>query len=246
MIILWPIAGKGSRFINSGYKDLKPFIEIKNKTMLEIAISSIGIHGKHYVIADNLSLDYLKKIEKIKNRHHLNLEVIELKQETRGQAETCYLGLNRIIFNPKEKLIISNCDQYTPWNHSLFNDFINNNYFDAVVTTYEHRSFKINETTPYSHLKVDKNNFATELKEKKAISNLSLNGIYYWKEARYFLDSAKKLIEKNTNEEKYVSLTLNYMIDEGLKVSHYKMKKNEFYSLGTPEDIQKNEENIPL
>ena len=35
------------------------------------------------------------------------------------------------------------------------------------------------------------------------------------------------------------------MINEGLKVTYYKMK-NEFYSLGTPEDIQKNEENIPL
>ena len=93
---------------------------------------------------------------------------------------------------------------------------------------------------------MDENNFAIEFKEKKAISNLSLNGIYYWKEARYFQDSAKKLIEKNSNEEKYVSLTLNYMINEGLKVTYYKMKKNEFYSLGTPEDIQKNEENIPL
>ena len=66
MIILWPIAGKGSRFVNSGYKDLKPFIEIKNKTMLEIAISSIGINGVHYIIADNLSLDYLKKLKKLR------------------------------------------------------------------------------------------------------------------------------------------------------------------------------------
>ena len=243
MIILWPIAGKGSRF-DSIYSEPKPFIPINNKPMIEHAISSLSIKGDHYVIANSLEKKYSSQLTQIKDKYDLNLELIQLKRETRGQAETSYLGLEKISPNTNEELIITNSDQYTPWNSKPFIDLIKNKDLSAVVTTYKHRKFKINETTPYSHVKLNNKNLAIEFAEKVAISQNSLNGIYYWKKASYFLESANKLLYTKTYGEKWLSLSFNYMISDGHKISIYEMKKNEFFSLGTPEDLNKNIANI--
>lgn len=239
MIILWPIAGKGSRF-GSEYLEPKPFIQIKNKPMIEHAISSLSIEGAHYVIANSLEKQYISELNKIKNKYGLNLELIELNMETRGQAETSYLGLQQIVHNKNEELIITNSDQYTPWNSRLFIDFVNSTDLSAIVTTYKHREFKINEATPYSHVKLNEKNHATEFAEKKAISKYSLNGIYYWRKASYFSNSTKKLLNSENKGEKWLSLSFNYMIDDGHEISIYEMKENEFFSLGTPQDLNKN------
>ena len=119
MIILWPIAGKGIRFKNH-YKELKPFIEIKGKTLIEYSISSLNIPGSHFVIANTLKPKYEKILQNIKEKYELNMKIIELKNETQGQAETSLLGLKRSGFNEKEELIVANSDQFTPWNSENF------------------------------------------------------------------------------------------------------------------------------
>lgn len=239
MIILWPIAGKGSRF-KPLYKELKPFIEIKGKTLIEYSISSLNISGSHFVIANSLKPSYKELIFNIRDKYKLNLEIIELKSETQGQAETSLLGLNETGFKGSEELIVANADQYTPWNSKNFIKSTQREDISGVVTTYQHQKFIIGEQSPYSHVKLDNNNFATEFKEKIAISQNSLNGIFYWKNAKLFEHSAKKLIQSNTNEEKWISLTYNILIQDNHKIITFEMKKNEFYSLGTPEDLSKN------
>ena len=67
-----------------------------------------------------------------------------------------------------------------------------------------------------------------------------MNGIYYWKKIKYFTDSFQDLDKSDFNGEYWLSLTFNYMIENGLKIKTFQMDKDEFYSLGTPEDIQKN------
>ena len=64
------------------------------------------------------------------------------------------------------------------------------------------------------------------------------------KKQAIFLESANKLLYTKTYGEKWLSLSFNYMISDGHKISIYEMKKNEFFSLGTPEDLNKNIANI--
>jgi hypothetical protein len=42
-----------------------------------------------------------------------------------------------------------------------------------------------------------------------------------------------------TNNEFYVAKTYNYMINKGKIIKNYPLKKAEFFSLGTPEDVKK-------
>ncbi|MDC3404558.1 sugar phosphate nucleotidyltransferase [Acidimicrobiia bacterium] len=240
MIILWPIAGKGNRFKEEGYKELKPFMKLNGKSMIEHAISSLSIEGDNYIIANSLDTFQINHLNEIGEKYNLNLEVIQLNQETRGQAETTYLGLKGIKYEENDELIVTNSDQYTPWDPKKFLKLAQQNLLSGVVTTFKHQNFQLNQVSPYSHVRLNKENFAVEFAEKKAISNHSLNGIFYWKKIKYFIESTEDLLAKSLPSEMWLSLTFNYLINKEHKITIYQMKEKEFYSLGTPEDVNKN------
>jgi 3,4-dihydroxy-2-butanone 4-phosphate synthase len=245
MNILFPIAGLGSRFKESS--DLpKPFVNVKGKSLIEWSLSSLQLIGNYYVIVNGLEQQFIDIIHKIKEKYHLNLQIINIKQSTRGQAETCLLGIEKGNIDQNEPLIITNCDQYTPWNINRFHKFLTETDCDGVVSTYDHGKITIGEPSPYSHIEIDENGYAKRLEEKLAISPLALNGIFYWRMGKLFVDSAKKLMEDNQKwtsgklsgeKEKYVSLTYNYLIQDGFKITNYHMEPNEFVSFGSPTEI---------
>ena len=248
MNILFPIAGLGTRFKNNGYIDPKPFVKFKGKPLIEWSLSSLKLTGKYYVIVNGLEDEYLSILEDIKNRYFLDLEVIDIGRSTRGQAETCLLGLQQSNIDLNEPLIITNCDQYTPWNSNRFLSFIRDNDPDGVVSTYNHPNIQVGADSPYSHIELNDDGYAVRLAEKIAISPLALNGIFYWKRGQFFVDSALKLMDDDSDsgftsgklscvKEKYVSLTYNYLISDNRKVMNYHMNDDEFISLGSPNDI---------
>jgi len=76
--------------------------------------------------------------------------------------------------------------------------------------------------------------------KKEVISNNALVGIHYWKKGKYFVDSGNELINRNikTNNEFYISLSFNLLIEKKFKVTSYKLGKNDKYlSIGTPEQV---------
>jgi len=237
--ILYPIAGFGTRFANQGFKELKPFIKIKNKYIIEYSLSSLNIPGDYYIIARQLDTKYKSILNDIFCKYNINGHIIEIDKPTSGATETCYLAKDYI--NNDNPLLITNCDQYTPWDSNKFIEFITHNDYDAIVTTFDHEPITLNTLTKYSFIKVDNNNLATKFSEKLAISYLSLNGIHYWKKSSLFFNSAKLLLEdKSILQEKYISLTFNYLIKQNYKISYFSMDPSTFYSLGSPEETKKN------
>jgi len=248
MNILFPIAGLGTRFKNNGYIDPKPFVKFKGKPLIEWSLSSLKLTGKYYVIVNGLEDEYLSVLEDIKNRYFLDLEVIDIGRSTRGQAETCLLGVQQSNIDLNEPLIITNCDQYTPWNSNRFLSFIRDNDPDGVVSTYNHSNIQVGADSPYSHIELNDDGYAVRLAEKIAISPLALNGIFYWKSGQLFVDSTLKLMGDDSDggftsgklscvKEKYVALTYNYLISDNRKIMNYHMNDDEFISLGSPNDI---------
>jgi len=239
MNILFPIAGKGDRFKKQGYTELKPFIKIKDKYIIEYAISSLKIPGKYFIICNNLESRYRDILEIISAKYNISIVIIDIGRDTSGQAETCFLSKDYINLN--EPLVITNCDQYTPWDHNKFLDFIDNEDYDGIVSTYKHQDIIVGQPGRYSYIKLDSNKLGIELREKFAISKNALNGIFYYKSGNIFVEACNQLLRDNKqNSEKYVSLSYNYMIKSGMKVTIYEFKDEEFVSLGSPSEISAN------
>jgi dTDP-glucose pyrophosphorylase len=230
MNIVIPKAGRGERFKKDGYIKPKPLINFRGKSMIEYAVESLGIDGNFIFIVYKYSDESLNiELENILKKY--SDKIISIDYITDGPASSALLAEEFI--NNKEQLIITNCDQIMSWNSKEFVDFINNSHLDGVVVTYD------SETPKNSYVRM-KNGLAEKFAEKQVISNLSLNGIHYWKMGSYFIESCNKMIQKNIrcNNEFYISLSYNEMIDNGLKVGSYHIDSNSHHAVGTPEDLE--------
>lgn len=229
MNIIIPMAGLGSRFPRDKYLP-KPLIDIHGKPMIIRAIESLGLEGRyHFVIRRDKDTDQVKDLlfELLKD-----FSYIEIVEPTQGPA--CSALLFEDSIDNDEELVVANCDQIMEWNSSMF--LLNARCYDGCVVTY------YNNTDKNSYIKLDKNGRGLQLEEKKVISTISLNGIHYWKKGSYFVESSKKMIEKNhraPNGEFYISISYNYMINANQTVGIYHIPNEQHHAVGDPSDLEK-------
>lgn len=222
------MAGEGKRFKDAGYTLPKPLIDIFGKPMIVRALESLNIEGKYYfIVRDN---EYLKEIlfaiESVKPKSDFYL----VQNTTAGAAVSALKFQNSI--NHDEELIIANCDQIMNWNSEDALQALRK--YDAGVVT-------VKSTDPkHSYIKIE-NDLPISFKEKEVISDHALTGIHYWKKAKYFFDSANKMImlnEKSANDEFYIAPTYNYLIQEKLHVGSYMINNDNISFVGTPDDLK--------
>lgn len=233
MNIIFTAAGRGTRF--KGYS--KPFFRIHGKTLLEWSMGSLGLEGQYWIIGnENWTPDELREVDDV---------LLKLKIPGRlffvsgapGQAAHA-LDLAQDL-NPDEPLLICNCDQYTPWDYKKFEKFLDNCNFDGIVTTYPHDDFCVGLPSKYSHILM-RDGIGVKLAEKVAISEDSLNGLFFFRKCSDFVVAARQLVKDMTCGEAYVSLVYNYLIESGKRIGIYKMQENEFVSLGSLDEVMKN------
>jgi len=226
--IIIPMAGNGSRFPKDKYPLPKPLIDVNGKPMISRAIKSLGFVGQwHFILRNN---EFLEQTKSVLNSIVDNPKFVVVDYETEGPAASVLLFKEYI--NNDQPLITANCDQIMNWNVDLF--YHNVNLYDGAVVTY------YADTDKNSYAKIDKNGQVVEMREKQVISNISLNGIHYWKHGRFFVDSAEAMIAANDrapNGEFYIAPTYNYMIKENLKVGIYHIPNECHNSVGVPEDL---------
>lgn len=232
MNIVIPMAGRGNRF--SGFDLPKPLIKINNISMVEHSIRSLDIEGNYIFITRKYKNGHFNnQLNNILNSTSPNCKIIEIDYLTEGAASSALLS--KSFINNDDPLIITNCDRITNWNSEDFLKKCNEYDVDGLVTTWD----KISNTE--SFIEIDEFGYGKRLVEKEIISKYPLNGIHYWKHGRYFVESAEKMIKKNIriNNEYYISMTYNEMINDGYKIKNYKMGKNEHFSVGDPYDLKK-------
>jgi len=215
--VLIPMAGRGERFSSVGYDVPKPLIEISGKTMIEWALCSLDLDfSAHDLILKTL----------VPNNITIKIDYV-----TDGPASTCLLA--RDLIDTDDPLIISNCDQIMRWNGKYFISSCMNSPYDGVVVTYD-------ESTPKnSYAKLGYEGDVVRIAEKEVISNVSLNGIHFWKHGRYFVSSANEMISENErcNNEFYVAPTYNKMIRTGKRVGIFHIPRECHNPVGVPSDL---------
>ena len=236
--IVFPMIGKGTRFSDDGYSTPKPLVEIEGKTMISHAVETLQIEGNYiFIIKED---EHTQRLTNHLKDISPQGTIITTSEDTEGQA--CSVLLAKGMINSEDPLLVVNCDQHLTWDSSEFLEFVSNTSYDGVVTTYDHKGIVSDKPSPYSFVALDDRGFATQLEEKFAISENALNGIFYWSKGSSFVSSAEKMVKKaasKRNGEFYISTTYNDLIASGHQIGAYKMSPGSFYSLGSPEDIEK-------
>jgi len=229
MNIVIPLAGAGKRFRDAGYELPKPLINVLGKPMIQRVVENLPLrenliflvnkqHREDYGIGD-----FLKAMRP-------GSEIISVDRMTEGAACTCLLAKH--LIDNDAPLLIANSDQLMEWDTAHFYQQ-SQKELDGLIFTY-------NSVAPNnSFVEIDGNGFVTRVAEKVVISNLASCGVYFFKKGRSFISAAEEMIAKNirTNNEFYVCPSYSHLIERGLKVGIYPIRKH--YHLGTPEDLAK-------
>jgi quercetin dioxygenase-like cupin family protein len=232
--IVISLAGKSERFFNEGFTKPKYYLPmIDGKTMIEMAIDSLNIPGSLYLI---LQKEHCEKyqIDKFLQEKYPNAILCYLDRYTEGAAESCYIATKEYI-DSDMPLVISNCDQTLEWDSGDFIKRTLDSDSDGCILTY------YANTTRNSYASIEEGTTRVmRTAEKEVISRHSLVGVHSWKRGSDFCRSVEHVLEKNirANNEYYVSITYNSLIEKGKYIHIVPMKEDldeKYWSVGTPQ-----------
>ena len=231
--IVIPMAGRGSRFIEQGYMDSKPFIDVNGKPMIQRVIENLGIEfDKNYMFVlvclqedfDKYDFHQFKDII-----GHDSYDVVILDDITEGAAQTILQAKD--LINDDTPLLTLNTDQMIDYNPEKMWGIAEQ--FDGYIPCFW------GDSKDWSYARTLDNGYVQEVAEKKVISNNATAGYYYWSKGSDFVKYAEQMIEDNsrTNGEFYVAPVYNWAIKDGKKIGIGMVDK--VYELGTPEYLER-------
>lgn len=228
--LVMPMAGKGSRFSDSGYSVPKPLIEIKGKPFFYWAVQSVEKFIRCEDITFVVLSEHIKQyhIDQIIRQYWQDAIIIELKDVTRGAAETGLLGIEHL--QEEDAILLNDCDHL--FCSDAFNAFQMEynrlNVVDAAVLTFPSRN------PAYGYLQYDENGHVIRTVEKQPVSNEAICGAYYFNSKRDYVNACRNYFQSCSYKEYFLSGVLNTMIDDGKTVKGF---PTEFHlSFGTPEE----------
>jgi NDP-sugar pyrophosphorylase family protein len=237
---LIPLAGRGKRFSDDGYRLPKPLIPVSGKPMIIQAAASLPpAESQTFVcLREHLQTSALEKalLEEYPAAH-----VIGINSVTEGQACTCAIGLANTDQNAP--ITIGACDNSMLYDAAAYEKLRTNPTVDAIIWTFKnHPSAKANPQM-YGWVAADEQGKATTVSVKKPISQTPENdhaivGTFYFKKAAYFSAGLSSLYKNNirVNNEFYVDSLCSELIRLGLNVHVFEV---DFYVCwGTPNDLR--------
>ena len=247
MNIIIPLGGKGERFAKEGYLKPKALIDVFEKTMIETVIDNLNIQKE-----DKLFVIYNPYLDEndfgfstyIKSKYPM-VHLIKLEKDTKGAAETVYLGieciLNNCIFTTDvflNKTILLDCDTfYTEDILSIFRNSADNMVFYTK---------KYNEPPIYSYIALDgETNTITNIAEKQKISTNANTGAYAFTSMSLLHRYCKIILDEKIffNNEPYTSCVISKMLEDAHTFVGAKLNEKCVFSLGTPTELKKYTEN---
>lgn len=231
--IVVPMAGRGKRFSDAGYKLPKPLIPIHGEPMIRLVIENLRPKCDHRFIfllleehAGEFGID-----DRIR-KWTPNAQIIYVSGVTEGAA--CTVLLARDLIDNDAHLMIANCDQYIDVDIDRYLNSIGQ--ADGLIMTMKADDNK------WSFVRFDDNGKVVEVIEKVVVSDEATVGIYNFRSGHQFVKAADKMIEKElrVGNEFYVAPVYNQMIAHGATIKCFNVGtvNGGMYGIGVPADLE--------
>jgi len=231
--VVIPMAGLGSRFSKAGYTKPKPFIDVAGRLMIERVIDNLALPGARYFLIARA--DHLEAAPEIAQQllARGDVEFVSIDNVTEGAA--CTVLHARPHLDPDTPLLIANCDQIVDFSCADYIEDCRARKLDGSVLSFEDAE----RNTKWSFARLSDDGLIAEIREKQPISPIATVGIYYFSQARLFIDSALDMIIRNdrVNNEFYVAPVYNYSIAAGGRIGVFMVPAEAMHGIGTPEDL---------
>ena len=239
-LTLIPLAGRGSRFVNEGYKNPKPLIEVSGKPMIIQAAQSLPGSEKHIFVTLREHLNN-HPLENIIYDSYPDSKIISIDDVTDGQAITCSIGLKDS--DASSSVTIAATDNGMIYDQNAYQSLIENEEIDAIIFTFRNHISAKNNPQMYGWVSIDEHKNAIEISVKEPISDNpyedhAIVGTFWIRKIDYFNRAFKSLIKKNekVNGEYYVDSLMDELIKFNLNVKIFEV--DHYVCWGTPDDYE--------
>jgi NDP-sugar pyrophosphorylase family protein len=238
MKVIIPMSGIGNRFIQAGYLDPKPLIEVNCRRIIEYVLDMF--HEEDVIFICNEKHLSETNIRNILEGLRPNCDIISIPNHKLGPVFTVKQAFDSI--DDDEEVIISYCDGSYIWDRSHFNKYVKEKKLDGCILS--HTGFHPHTLagTKMAYIK-EKNSLVEEVKEKECYTDNPMkehasSGTYYFSKGSYVKKYFRLALENDLtyNKEYYVTLVYNLLIRDNLKVGFY---DTEFTAvMGTPQEVE--------
>lgn len=235
MTIVIPMAGLSSRFTKAGYTLPKYMLYVKNKSLFRLAVESFEKYFDtvRFVF---IARDVFDTQRFIKEECELlgikDFSVVMLDQPTRGQAETVIKGIEGAGVKDDESILIFNIDTFRPC--FTFPEDIKD--WDGYLEVFE------GSGANWSYAKTESENSTrvVETAEKREISTHCSTGIYYFKQAKEFVDAYNENLVNPIKgvPELYVAPLYNFLIRDGKNIHINIIPRDAVIFCGIPQEYE--------
>ena len=227
MNIIIPLGGLGKRFSDFGYKLPKPLIKLFFKPIIFWLLDNLKVTNNDnvYIICNKMLKKYRFDSE-IKKKYP-NYHIVYLDTDTRGAAETIYLGTKNIDNNLPTILL----DGDTFYRIDLLSIYRMTKNKNMIVC------FKQNDDRPiYSYVGFNENKVVNKIAEKNRITEFANTGAYAFNNLSMLKNYCKKIIDSDLKfgGEFYMSRVISEMIADKKQFQAQIINENDFDVVGTP------------
>ncbi len=254
MNVIIPMTGYGSRFVAAGYRELKPFIRIMDRPIIEWIVTGMYPADVNFVFVcrgEHLQKDPSMRERLLKLAPGATVVSIEdwvkkgpVYDVLRAYEMLC--GQENGAIDPEDGFIINYCDFYMTWDYTAFAKEAKRRNCDGAVPCYT--GFHPNllpEKNYYASCLTDAEDNLIEIREKYSFERDKMKakhspGVYYFRNGAVMEKYCRMLTtheECAINGEFYASLPYNFMVRDGLKV-WVPTNVSYFCQWGTPEDMR--------
>ncbi len=237
--VLVPMAGPDDAFKQKGYTYSKNLIELHGKPLIQHVYDSLS------QVPDSRFIFVIRKDEDLK--YHLrnvlkllspDCEIVVADALTAGAACTALLAVEHI--NNETPVLIANADQIVDVNFAEIIHHFQSRNLDAGTIVFD------SVHPRWSFVRLNDAGYVIEAAEKRPISRHATAGIYYFKHGKAFVKAAMQMIKKDAQVDGifYICPTFNELILEQAKIGVYKISRDSYFSIATPEGVQVYEEHL--
>ncbi len=252
MNVIIPMTGYGSRFVAAGYEELKPFIKVMGRPVIEWIVKDMYPAEVNYIFI--CRGEHLREDPSMRERLSMlapEAKIVSIEDWVKkGPVYDVLRGYRELLeqnaIDAQEACIINYCDFYMHWDYKAFAAQAAARDCDGAVPCYS--GFHPNllpEKNYYASCLTDGEDNLIEIREKYSFEKDKMQakhspGVYYFKSGMIMEKYCQILTEHEEcaiRGEYYVSLPYNFMVRDGLKV-WVPVNVEYFCQWGTPEDME--------
>ena len=227
MHIIIPMSGMGRRFQAFGIKDPKPLIKVDGEPLIKWLLSMFPRDAKFTFICNTVHLSETplkKELLKLCPKG----QIVSIEPHHKGPVFAVAQVFDTIGDN--EETIVNYCDFSCYWDYKAFIETIHARKAEGAIACYRGFHPHMLGKTNYAFVK-DTDQWMEAIQEKQPFTDNRMNefassGTYYFRKGSYVKKYFQQALDRDlkVNDEFYISLVYNLLVEEKLKVFIYEIQ----------------------